>query len=122
MRRIFTQSSETLEPERPGSGGTDIAVVTRTREKTEKPPLFKVLLLNDDFTPMEFVIDVLERFFSMPHASAVSVMRQVHKKGVGLAGIFTHEVAAWKADQVEAYAVKNEYPLKARIERDDGPS
>lgn len=122
MKHAFTQSSETLEPGRPG-GGTGTALIVRPEQKTQKPPMYKVWLLNDDYTPMEFVVRVLEGIFNKGHTEAESIMLDVHRKGMGLAGVFTFEVAETKAAQVAVHARRNLHPLKPHIEKaDDGPA
>ncbi len=80
--------------------------------------MYKVLLLNDDYTPMEFVVDVLERFFSKPNEEAVRIMLHVHQKGVGVCGIYTYEIAETKVTQVVDYARKNQHPLQCTLEKD----
>ena len=74
-------------------GDGDTSVVVATRPKTKRPPLYKVMLLNDDYTPMEFVVHVLERFFGMTHGEAFEIMLTVHKKGLAVVGVFSHELA-----------------------------
>lgn len=95
--------------------GTDLA--TRTRTKTKKPSLYRVLLLNDDFTPMEFVVHVLERFFSKSREQATRIMLHVHNHGVGECGIFTFEVAETKVTQVMDFARKHQHPLQCVMEK-----
>ena len=92
-------------------------VVTRTRPKTKKPSNYKVLLLNDDYTPMEFVVLVLQRYFSMDLEDATRVMLQVHQQGVGVCGVFTYEVAETKVSQVIDFARENQHPLQATLEK-----
>ena len=87
-----------------------------TRPKTKRPPLYKVLLLNDDYTPMEFVIHVLEHFFQKDREQATRIMLHVHKNGIGVCGVFTHEVAETKVAAVHDLASQYEYPLKASME------
>lgn len=87
--------------------------------KTRKPPLYKVLLLNDDFTPMEFVVHVLERVFRKTADEAVGIMLQVHREGVGVAGVYTYEIAETKVDQAMSLARKNEHPLQCTMEREE---
>jgi ATP-dependent Clp protease adaptor protein ClpS len=94
------------------------ALATRTRPKTKKPSLYKVLLLNDDYTPMEFVVHVLKAFFQMDTDQATRVMIHVHQKGVGVCGIFTYEVAETKVTQVMDFALKNQHPLQCTLEKD----
>ncbi len=94
-------------------------LAVKVKVRTKKPAMYKVLLLNDDFTPMEFVVYVLERVFRKTRVEANDVMLKVHHDGVGVAGIFTYEVAETKVDQVMALARKNEHPLQCTMERDD---
>ena len=98
--------------------GTDAAVVVETRAKTRRPPLYKVLLLNDDYTPMEFVVHILERFFGMTHAQAVEIMLTVHKKGLAVVGVFSHEIAETKVTQVMDFARRHQHPLQCTMERE----
>ena len=97
--------------------GTDTGVATKTRAKTKKPSPYKVLLLNDDYTPMEFVVLVLKRFFNMDIDEATRVMLHVHQKGVGVCGMFSYEVAETKVTQVMDFARKNEHPLQCTLEK-----
>ena len=99
-----------------GKGKTGIA--TKTRSKTKKPAMYKVLLLNDDYTPMEFVVEILERFFGKQAEEAVRIMLHVHQKGVGVCGIYTYEVAETKVTQVVDYARENQHPLQCTLEKD----
>jgi ATP-dependent Clp protease adaptor protein ClpS len=103
-----------------GGGGRDegeTGVVTSTRPKTKKPSDYKVLMLNDDYTPMEFVVLCLQRYFSMGIEDATRVMLQVHQKGVGVCGIFTYEVAETKVSQVIDFARENQHPLQCTLEK-----
>ena len=93
-------------------------VALETRTKTKRPPLYKVLLLNDDYTPMEFVIEVLEKFFGKRQDEATQIMLHVHQKGIGVCGIYTYEVAETKAVQVTNYARKYEHPLQMQLEKE----
>jgi ATP-dependent Clp protease adaptor protein ClpS len=86
------------------------------RPKLKKPPLYKVVMLNDDYTPMEFVVHVLETFFSLDRMNATRIMLEVHTRGKGICGVFTHEVAETKAAQVNAYARDNQHPLLCTLE------
>ena len=97
---------------------SDVSVVLATRPKTKRPPLYKVLLLNDDYTPMEFVVAVLERFFNMSSAQSFEVMLTVHKKGVAVVGVFSHEIAETKVSQVMDFARRHEHPLQCTMERE----
>lgn len=96
----------------------DDQVITRFRPKTAKPPLYKVILLNDDFSPMEFVILVLKRFFTKSEPEANQVMLQVHNDGAGLAGIYTFEVAETKVYAVNEFSRRHKHPLKCIMEKE----
>ena len=96
----------------------DTAVVTKPKAKTEKPPLYKVLLLNDDYTPMEFVVLVLERFFGMNHGQSVELMLTVHKKGLAVVGVFSYEIAETKVTQVMDFARRHQHPLQCTMEKE----
>jgi len=98
-------------------GDTRTGVVTKTRAKTAKPSMYRVLLLNDDYTPMEFVVLVLERYFHMSREKAAQIMLHVHQRGVGTCGVFTYEVAESKVNQVTEYARKNQHPLQCTMEK-----
>ena len=97
---------------------SDTGVVTRARPKTKKPSMYKVLMLNDDYTPMEFVVYVLERFFSKQSEDATRIMLHVHQRGVGICGVYSYEVAETKVTQVMDYARQNEHPLQCTLEKD----
>jgi ATP-dependent Clp protease adaptor protein ClpS len=96
----------------------DTNVVVETRTKTQRPPLYKVMLLNDDYTPMEFVVHVLERFFGMTHAQAFELMLTVHKKGLAVVGVFSFEVAETKVGQVMDFARRHQHPLQCTMEKE----
>ncbi len=98
--------------------GAGTAVVTRTRSKTARPPLYKVILLNDDFTPMEFVVHVLERIFGLGHQQAFDLMLTVHKKGLAVVGVFPFEVAETKVAQVMELARREQHPLQCTMEKE----
>ena len=100
-----------------GIGDLDTGVATRTRPRTKKPSNYKVLMLNDDYTPMEFVVLVLQRFFSMDIEDATRVMLQVHQQGVAVCGVFTYEVAETKVSQVIDFARENQHPLQCTLEK-----
>ncbi|MEZ5998504.1 MAG: ATP-dependent Clp protease adapter ClpS [Hyphomonas sp.] len=112
-------------PDQPGGGGgagddgTDFDFATQTRVRTKKPSLYRVLLLNDDYTPMEFVVHILERFFNRSREQATRIMLHVHQKGVGLCGVYTFEVAETKVAQVLDLAKRHEHPLQCVMEKDD---
>ena len=98
--------------------GTGTGLLTRPDIKTKKPSMYKVLLLNDDFTPMEFVIHILQRFFRMTVEQSTDVMLHVHQKGVGVCGVFTFEVAETKVNQVMSFAKQHEHPLQCTLEKE----
>jgi ATP-dependent Clp protease adaptor protein ClpS len=93
------------------------AVITKTRPQTKRPNMYRVLLLNDDYTPMEFVVHVLERFFNKDRESATRIMLHVHQNGIGECGIFTYEVAETKVTQVMDFARKHQHPLQCVMEK-----
>jgi ATP-dependent Clp protease adaptor protein ClpS len=99
-------------------GGSQTGVITRTQAKTKKPSMYKVLLLNDDYTPMEFVVHVLQTFFSKSIEDATRIMMHVHQKGVGVCGVYTFEVAETKVTQVMDFARKHGHPLQCTMEKD----
>ena len=111
----------TMMANRPdGDDGLDeieTGVATRTRPKTKKPSNYKVLMLNDDYTPMEFVVLVLQQFFAMGIEDATRVMLQVHQQGVAVCGVFTYEVAETKVTQVIDFARENQHPLQCTLEK-----
>ncbi len=96
----------------------EVGILTRTRIKPKKPAMYRVLLLNDDFTPMDFVIHILERFFSKNKQEATEIMMHVHRRGVGVCGVYTYEVAETKVNLVMDYARKNEHPLQCTMEKE----
>ncbi len=97
--------------------GTGVGVATRTRTRTKKPTPYRVLMLNDDYTPMEFVVLCLQRFFRMNMEEATQVMLHVHQKGVGVCGVFSYEVAETKVSQVMDFARQNQHPLQCTLEK-----
>ena len=98
-------------------GNSNVGVATRTRTRTKKPTPYKVLMLNDDYTPMEFVVLCLQRFFKMNMEEATRVMLHVHQRGVGVCGIFTYEVAETKVTQVMEFAREHQHPLQCTLEK-----
>jgi ATP-dependent Clp protease adaptor protein ClpS len=100
-----------------GKGGNGTAVITRTRTQTRKPAMYRVLLLNDDYTPMEFVVTVLKKYFNKGPEDATRIMLHVHQHGVGECGVFTYEVAETKVTQVMDYARKHQHPLQCIMEK-----
>jgi ATP-dependent Clp protease adaptor protein ClpS len=101
------------EEREPGSG-----VMIKSRPATRKPAMYKVLLLNDDFTPMDFVVHILEKFFSKTRPEATDIMLHVHRRGVGICGIYTYEIAETKVTQVMDYARAHEQPLQCTMEKE----
>jgi ATP-dependent Clp protease adaptor protein ClpS len=101
-----------------GGGGSSTGIIVKTKPKTKKPSLYKVLLLNDDYTPMEFVVLILERFFSKNREESVRIMLHVHQHGVGVCGVFTYEVAETKVTQVIDFARQHQHPLQCTMEKD----
>jgi len=102
-----------------GNGdGTGTGIVAKTRPKTKKPSLYKVLLLNDDYTPMEFVVQILESLFGKSREQAVEVMLHIHRHGVGICGLFTFEVAETKVTQVIEFARRHQHPLQCTMEKE----
>jgi ATP-dependent Clp protease adaptor protein ClpS len=106
------------EDDRTNDDGPSSGVVVQTRTKTKKPSMYKVLMLNDDYTPMEFVVHVLERFFSKSREEATQIMLHVHRRGVGICGVFTYEVAETKVTQVTEFARRNQHPLRCTLEKE----
>lgn len=105
------------DSERNGGSNRESSVITRTKAKTKKPNLYRVLILNDDYTPMEFVIHILERFFQKDREGATRIMLLVHNHGVGECGIFTYEVAETKVSQVMDFARQHQHPLQCVMEK-----
>jgi ATP-dependent Clp protease adaptor protein ClpS len=104
--------------EKRGDGDQSTGVVVKTKPKTRKPSLYKVLMLNDDYTPMEFVVHVLERFFSKNKEEAARIMMHVHRRGVGICGVYTYEVAETKVTQVMDFARQHQHPLQCTLEKE----
>jgi ATP-dependent Clp protease adaptor protein ClpS len=100
-----------------GGNGSGTAVITRTRTQTRRPNMYRVLLLNDDYTPMEFVVLVLRRYFNKGPEEATRIMLHVHHHGVGECGVFTYEIAETKVTQVMDYARKHQHPLQCIMEK-----
>tara|TARA_R110001592_G_scaffold3525_18_gene20040 strand:- start:21827 stop:22186 length:360 start_codon:yes stop_codon:yes gene_type:complete len=119
MHNIYCQSDEPDQNDNDGDEGqTDHGLVLKTRPKTQKPSMYKVLLLNDDYTPMEFVVHVLESIFKKNRQEATDIMLHVHRRGVGICGVFTYEVAETKVAQVMDFARANEQPLQCTMEKE----
>lgn len=100
------------------NGGPQTGVVVKAKPKTKKPSMYKVLMLNDDYTPMEFVVYVLERFFNLTQQRATEVMMHVHRRGVGICGVYTYEVAETKVNQVMDCARQHQHPLQCTLEKE----
>lgn len=115
--RLGKDEDEGLEQDRAGT-----AVVERARPRLRKPRLYRVVMLNDDYTPMEFVVHVLEDFFNMNREQATRVMLKVHTEGRAVCGIYTRDIAETKAEQINQYSRENEHPLLCQIEPDGGDS
>jgi ATP-dependent Clp protease adaptor protein ClpS len=103
---------------RRGGEGPGTGVIVRTKPKTKKPSMYKVLMLNDDYTPMEFVVHILERFFAKSRQEATRIMLHVHRRGVGICGVYTYEVAETKVTQVMDFARQHQHPLQCTLEKD----
>ena len=101
-----------LHPARPDSG----VLVEEAKPEVKRPPLYRVVLLNDDYTPMEFVVIVLQKFFSMTRERATQVMLKVHREGIGICGVYPRDVATTKVQQVAAYSRKHQHPLQCVME------
>lgn len=113
MMNIFFSTDDDFE-------NSDEFLIELVKPKLQKPPLYKVLLLNDDYTPMEFVVALLCSVFVMPEEQAAQVMMQVHQKGVGICGVYTREIAETKVEMVMAFAHENQHPLQCTMEPESG--
>jgi ATP-dependent Clp protease adaptor protein ClpS len=114
MSRVFMAKKNDQNDDGDLRGG----IVTKTEPKTKRPSLYKVLLLNDDYTPMDFVVYVLERFFNKQSEEANRIMMHVHQKGVGICGVYTYEVAETKVAQVTNFARQHQHPLQCTMEKE----
>jgi ATP-dependent Clp protease adaptor protein ClpS len=114
MSHVFMSKKNGQNDEGDLRGG----IVTKTEPKTKRPSLYKVLLLNDDYTPMDFVVYVLERFFNKQSEDANRIMMHVHQKGVGICGVYTYEVAETKVAQVTNFARQHQHPLQCTMEKE----
>jgi ATP-dependent Clp protease adaptor protein ClpS len=101
-----------------GEEGPGTGVIVKAKPKTKKPSMYKVLMMNDDYTPMEFVVHILERFFSKSRQEATRIMMHVHRRGVGICGVYTYEVAETKVTQVMDFARQHQHPLQCTLEKD----
>jgi ATP-dependent Clp protease adaptor protein ClpS len=116
-RRLPARAGEDDEGIGVSDGEGQVGIATKTRAKSKKPSQYKVLMLNDDYTPMEFVVMCLKRFFRMDLEQATRVMLHVHQRGVGVCGIFPYEVAETKVNQVMDFARENQHPLQCTLEK-----
>jgi ATP-dependent Clp protease adaptor protein ClpS len=98
------------------AGNRDSTLLEAEKSKVKQPPLFKVMLLNDDYTPMDFVVAVLQTFFSMTREQATQVMLKVHREGMGVCGVYPRDVAATKVEQVIAFSKQHQHPLQCVME------
>jgi ATP-dependent Clp protease adaptor protein ClpS len=112
---ISMSNDENRSP--PGSSGPSTSVITKVKPKTKRPNLYRVLILNDDYTPMEFVVHVLEKFFQKDVEAATKIMLHVHHHGIGECGVFTYEIAETKVTQVMDFARKHQHPLQCVMEK-----
>lgn len=117
IMRTHESAVTAMSDRKEDEGGTGLGVATRTRTRSKTPSPYKVLMLNDDYTPMEFVVHVLQTFFKMSVDDATRVMLHVHQRGVGVCGIFSYEVAETKVSQVIDCARQNQHPLQCTIEK-----
>ena len=124
MGRVGSVGSYRDRPEmsdvekRNGGDGPATGVIVKAKPKTKKPSMYKVLMLNDDYTPMEFVVHILERFFNKNREEATRIMLHVHRRGVGVCGVYTYEVAETKVTQVMDFARQHQHPLQCTLEKD----
>jgi ATP-dependent Clp protease adaptor protein ClpS len=113
MTRIQMSGTDRRDDSGPTTG-----VVVKAKPKTKKPSMYKVLMLNDDYTPMEFVVHILERFFHKSREEATRIMLHVHRRGVGVCGVYTYEVAETKVTQVMDFARRHQHPLQCTMEKE----
>ena len=117
-RPLPARSGDDERKRRGDTNGPGTAVITKTKPQTKRPSLYRVLILNDDYTPMEFVVHVLERFFNKGRDEATRIMLHVHQKGVGVCGVYTYEVAETKVAQVMDFARQHQHPLQCTMEKE----
>ncbi|UTW45807.1 ATP-dependent Clp protease adapter ClpS [bacterium SCSIO 12696] len=116
--RLVVKASD--EDKEHGTGLGSHAVVEKVRPRLRKPPMYRVVMLNDDFTPMEFVVEVLESYFGMNREQATRVMLRVHTEGKAVCGLYTRDIAETKANQVNQYARECDHPLLCEVEPSEG--
>jgi ATP-dependent Clp protease adaptor protein ClpS len=112
------RSSTMSGTEKRNGEGPSTGVIVKAKPKTKKPSMYKVLMLNDDYTPMEFVVHILERFFAKTREEATRIMLHVHRRGVGICGVYTYEVAETKVTQVMDFARQHQHPLQCTLEKE----
>ena len=117
QRGLFAPTMSDRDDDQDGDGNTGTGVVVQSKPKAKKPSMYKVIMLNDDYTPMEFVVMVLERFFNKSNEEATRIMLHVHQKGVGVCGVYTYEVAETKVTQVMDLAQQHQHPLQCTLEK-----
>ncbi len=118
ITNMMINTPTTAQDEKEDGGSFQTGIAVKPKPKTKKPSLYKVMLLNDDYTPMEFVVQVLEQFFNKSQEEATRIMLHVHRRGVGLCGVFTFEIAETKVMLVMDYAKRNQYPLQCIMEKE----
>ena len=118
MKDILSRDSKNHSSDNHGADSPHTDLVLKSKTKTQKPPLYKVYILNDDYTPMDFVVDVLETVFNKSHEEATRVMLHVHRKGAGLCGVYTFDVAETKVAQVHRAARLSQHPLQCTMEKE----
>jgi ATP-dependent Clp protease adaptor protein ClpS len=118
QRAASSPRADMSENGKRGEEGPGTGVVVKPKPKTKKPSMYKVLMLNDDYTPMEFVVHILERFFNKSRQEATRIMLHVHRRGVGVCGVYTYEVAETKVTQVMDFARQHQHPLQCTLEKD----
>ncbi len=115
---LFATMADPIMSDTPSGPEDDSGLLTKTKPRTQRPPMYKVMLLNDDFTPMEFVVHILERFFGLNHAQSFEIMLAVHKKGLAVVGVFSFEIAETKVAQVMDFARRHQHPLQCTMEKE----
>ncbi len=117
--RNMTRAAADTDGDDPSDTHGDSLVAVATKPKSKRPSMYKVLMLNDDYTPMEFVVHVLERFFGIRHEQAVEIMLTVHRRGLAVVGVFSFEVAETKVGQVMDFARRHQHPLQCTMEKEE---
>lgn len=117
-KRLYSKAVSDQDKNRELEGDESVQTLTRPEEKTKTPSFYKVIVHNDDFTPRDFVVHVLQRFFGKDEQTATQLMLQVHHQGFGVAGVYTFEIAETKAFHVNEFSLENGYPLKTTVEKE----